>query len=437
MLGTLNPFEWFFGRVGDTLTFLGGLSWGELVVFFWPALFLDLPRWVFTNVSTFFKELYFSDRLEETGFAARLRGADPPLVSIVIAGLNEGGTIEKCVRSLTENTYANKEIIVVNDGSTDNMHEVCQRLTREYGIVYVRHFERAGKSAGVNHGCALARGEFILVGDADTTFDRDAIYQSLLPFADPKVGAVSANVRVRNVEASWWTRMQTIEYNLGIGLGRRFAAAVGLLSIISGAFGIFRRNVVLEVGGHDVGPGEDADITIKIRKAGWQIAFAPKAICMTDVPVGAWRFVRQRVRWDQTTIRFRIRKHRDLYSLWSYDPRTFTALLDTVFFEVVLLAGRVLYYGLLFYEQPGLILPIAFATWIFYMVGDLVQYTIALFLSDRRASDFWLLPFLPFFSFYCFLYSLVRVYAYLDELLFYSSFRDKFIPPRVQARVEV
>lgn len=432
-----NPFVWVFERIHETVAFLQTLSTIEILTFFGPALLLDFPRFVLCNVFVFFKELFFPRSIENTEWAKRLRGANPPLVSIVIAGYNEANSIEKCLRSLAENTYSNKEIIIVDDGSTDGMDKVCRRLMGEYQFRYVRHAERSGKPAGVNHGCRLARGEFILVGDADTTFDRDSVYQSMLPFHDPKVGAVSANILVRNVNASFATRMQALEYNIGVGVGRRFMANLDMLTNVSGAFGMFRRNVIEDVGGNDVGPGEDFDVTVKVRKAGWRIPFVPEAVCMTDVPVKVIQFIRQRIRWDQTTIRFRIRKHRDLYDTSMYDWKTTMAVFDTVFYDVVLLFIRIPYYSLLFYMHPNLVLKITIATWLFYFACDFINFWIVIALSHRRRDDIWLLPYLPFFSLWCFAYSFLRAYSYLDEWLFYSSYRDKYIPDRVQKQAVI
>lgn len=431
----VNPFEWLFEQLASTIHFLSAHSWGQLALFFGPALLLDFPRFVLTNAVVFVKEMLFPENLEDTEWARRLRGKGAPLVSVVIAGYNEEKTVEKCIRSLLENTYQKKEIIVIDDGSTDGMQAVCRRLVKKYGIFYARHEERCGKSSGVNHGLRLARGEFVLVGDADTTFDRDAIMQSMLPFVDPGVGAVSANIRVRNVEHNFLTRLQAIEYNAGVGLGRRFMAWMGILANVSGAFGMFRKEVLEAVGGNDIGPGEDFDAVIKVRKAGWRIPFAPRAICMTNVPETVKAFVKQRIRWDQTTVRFRMRKHRDLFEWPPYDLATTIAVFDVIFYDVVLLLVRIPYYLILFAAKPQLILTIAFATWIFYFLCDCMQFAMAWGLSERKREDFWLVFLLPFFSIFSFFYGFVRLYSYIDEFFFYSSFRDRYVPDRVQRQV--
>ena len=137
------------------------------------------------------------------------------------------------------------EVIVVDDGSTDRMFEVAKSLQRE-GLVdkVLRLDHRGGKSAAVNLGLSICTGDVVVISDADTTFDRDAFAELLSYFSDPRVGAVSGNLGVRNAAASLITRHQAIEYAIGISLGRSIQDMLGILSIASGAFGAFRRSAI-------------------------------------------------------------------------------------------------------------------------------------------------------------------------------------------------
>ena len=428
----VDPVEWFFLEIEYTINFFHSLSLGKMLFYFWPALLLDFPRFVLIDIFTFLYQIYFPPKFENSDFAKRLRGSNPPLVSILLPGLNEVETIENCVRSLVENTYPNKEIIVIDDGSTDGMDKVCQRLVKQYGIKFYRHSQRTGKSAGSNHAFGLSRGEFVMIGDADTSFDRNAIYEALLPFSNPQVGAVSANLRVRNSKVSWITRMQAIEYLLGIGVGRRFLAFSNMLCIVSGAFGVYRRTAWESVGGMDVGPGEDADLTIKVRKAGYKIEFAPKAICMTNVPTTVAQFVKQRLRWSNSEIRFRIRTHRNLYHWRFFDPSSTIAMFDSIFFSIFLVFTRISYYSVLFSWRPNLIMQVGFATLLIYCIFTFIRFSVAFILSERKIEDLDLILFIPTFPVFSLIHSFARLYAYLDETLFYASFRDKYVPARVQ-----
>lgn len=92
---------------------------------------------------------------------------------------------------------------------------------------------------------------------------------------------------------------------------------IGILGIVSGVFGAYRREAVERLGGWDVGPGEDGDMTLRLRKAGYQIVFAPYAQCYTNLLRSFRRLLRQRRRWDWAVVTFECRKHIDLANVFS------------------------------------------------------------------------------------------------------------------------
>ena len=130
---------------------------------------------------------------------------------------------------------------------------------------------------------------------------------------------MTSNIGVRNARVSLITRHQAIEYAISISLGRSIQDVLGILSIVSGAFGAFRRSAIEEVGGQDVEVGEDADLTMKLRRAGWRIRFAPGAHALTDVPETVSALIAQRLRWDRGLITIWMRKFRGVF-----DPRQST-----------------------------------------------------------------------------------------------------------------
>ena len=281
--------------------------------------------------------------------ATRLwRQAQPPVrtdftFSVILAGHNEAKPCAPASKALAEQTILAElgaiEVIVVDDGSTDRMLDVALDLQREGKIDKVLRLEqRGGKSAAVNLGLSVCTGDIVVISDIDTTFDRDAFAELLGYFADPRVGAVSGNLGVRNAYASLITRYQAIEYAIGISLGRCIQDVLGILSIVSGAFGAFRRAAIEQVGGQDVEVGEDADLTMKLRRAGWRIRFAPDAHALTDVPETVSALISQRLRWDRGLVTIWMRKFRGVF-----DPRQSTfrlidvaALADVIGFQVLL-----------------------------------------------------------------------------------------------------
>ena len=258
----------------NSLNYVMTLSSGNLFRLFWFFFVFDFPRYVLTDVYIFLVEIYkryYLPKTEENAFASFLTG-NPPLVTVVVPALNEEATIAWTVMSLKEQTYRNLEIIVVDDGSTDRTPEVCHKLSSLEGVHYYRFAQRAGKAAALNYGLQRAQGRYIVFVDADASFDRDAIFELIMAFSDPKVGAVAGNLMVRNRSRNLLTALQAIDYLFTISMGRRIRAHFGILPIISGAFGGFRKEIIDidSLGGHEPGPGNDSDLTIRVRKAGYR-----------------------------------------------------------------------------------------------------------------------------------------------------------------------
>ncbi len=416
------------------LRYLHSLTWAEFAFFFLPVLVLDIPRTLFVSIAALMDHYVWSHRHDATDFVKRLRTHRAPLVSMIAPGLNESETIEKTCVSLLEQDYPNKEIIIVDDGSDDGMTTVCRRLQKRFGnrIKFVCLRPRQGKSAAINFGISVASGEYVMTVDADGTYDRDAVSKAMKQFADPRVAVVSGNVRVRNAFACLLTRVQSIEYLFSINLARRFLARTGTLLIASGAFGLFRRSVVEGVGKFTVGPGEDRELTVRVHKAGYRAAFAGDAICMTDAPTSLKVLTKQRLRWNRSPIRCQFRMHRDLYRLPAFSNMTTMAFLDWTLYSMVLLFSRFMFWGIIAAFHPHLFFPIFIGTGILYGLTNLVQLGVAVWISERKARDLGHLPFMPLFPFYKLYFGCVRAFAYIDEMLFETSYTDNFVPPYVR-----
>ncbi|HET7193243.1 MAG TPA: glycosyltransferase family 2 protein [Pseudolabrys sp.] len=417
----------------DALSFLGSLDVMSLVYLFWYTALLEIPRYF---IGALVVPLLVSGRDESV--------VDPDLsISIILVGHNEEKPLPACVHSLAEQTILSVckdvQIIVVDDGSTDRMREVALRLQREGRVDNVLILEqRGGKSAGVNLALSVARGDIVVISDVDTTFDRDALAELTSCFSDPLVGAVSGNLGVRNASASVATRYQAIEYAVGISLGRCIADAFGTLSVISGAFGAFRRAALESVGRQDVEVGEDADLTMKLRSAGWRLRFARRANALTDVPETFSAFIAQRLRWDRGLITIWARKYRS-----AIDPRHSSfrisdavSVADVIFFQVVLAVTFPVYLGWLFYYFGWFATTILAATIVGYAVLDLIVFLAAATVGIR--IPLWLIAYLPLFTaVQITLARAVRLVAIAQELIFRTSYRDPYVPRGVMEQVEV
>jgi len=221
-------------------------------------------------------------------------------VSVIVPAFNESANIAATVRSLARNDYPDIEVIVVDDGSTDGTAEVVWRLGIP-GIRVVRQ-PNAGKAVALNTGLSYARNEVIVMVDADTVFEPDAIGRLVQAFADPAVGAVSGNTKVAN-RKGLLGRWQHLEYVIGFNLDRRLFDLGECMPTVPGAIGAFRREALSDVAGVSTQTlAEDTDLTMAILRAGWRVIYDESAIAWTEVPVTLRQLWRQRYRWCYGTM---------------------------------------------------------------------------------------------------------------------------------------
>jgi len=418
--------------------FLGSLSFSEWMLYFWPFFFVDFMRWWVFDLLIFFSGLIGpNNEASQTARGALYR--EQPLVSVLIPGKDEGPNLEPLIRSLNRQTYSNLEIILIDDGSEDRTPEIGRRM-EETGRVdrFLRQEVRGGKASAANTGLRFASGKYVVHVDADSYLDDAAIENVLLPFYGENgtnVGAVSGDVRVANRWASLATRLQTFEYLKTITLGRQTAAEVNVLGLVSGAFGAFPRRTLQRIGGWDVGPGEDGDVTMRIRKLGYDIAHVSGATCFTNVPEGFFALTKQRVRWSRSLIRYRFRKHVDVINPMSpFRVSDLITVGDNLLFNLAINAKWIVYVGQIIYLHTD-IWPHLFVTNVFLYAGlntlnfFLIWYSLRHILRPDTTS---LLPLMPLMPFYIGMYiRAIRTYAYVMELFFRSSYLDAFNPWKV------
>jgi len=233
----------------------------------------------------------------------------PPVtepVTVIMPAYNEAANIEVAVRSVVANTHP-LEVLVVDDGSTDGTADLVVRL----GLPQVRVIRQpnGGKAAALNTGIANARHELIVMIDGDTRLEPDTVGRLVQPFADPRVGAVSGNVKIAN-RTGLLGRLQHVEYVVGFNVDRRVHDVLGSMCTIPGAAGAFRRQALVDVGG--LSPqtlAEDTDLTIAVGRAGWRMVYEESALAWTEAPATLDQLWQQRFRWTYGTIQA-VWKHR-------------------------------------------------------------------------------------------------------------------------------
>ncbi|MGI9425047.1 MAG: glycosyltransferase, partial [Hyphomicrobiaceae bacterium] len=395
--------------IADGYYFLTSQSGVGILGLFWFTLVFDIPRYGLAFVAAAFCGRVGATRASDHDFAGR--------ISVIIAGHNEAGAIERCVQSFHEQSRPPDEIIVVSDGSTDGMENTLRDLQRRSDVdqVHCTHL-RAGKSAACNLGERWATGDIIIIADCDCTYERHALKEILSPFEDPAIGAVSGNILVRNASESLIATFTAIEYLISISLGKQAAALTDHVTCVSGAFGAFRKTALAQVNGNDVGGGEDLDMTLRLRKAGWKIAFSPDSICYTDTPATFGALARQRFRWERDAVRIRYRKHGDLMNPFSANFQLHELYHEAEFLIFHILGATMLpiYVTWLFLTYAEMAIVILLSVQIGLFLLDLLSFVLAAW-ATPRAETLRLLPYTFGYSFFNgFVMRNVRLTAYLQ-----------------------
>ena len=209
-----------------------------------------------------------------------------PPISVIVPVYNNESTIQKCIESIFNSEHQSKEVIVVNDGSTDNTKDI---LTNLQGIT-VYHIEHAGKSAALNYGITHSSHDIVTV-DADTVILDDTLTKLVrnLKIYD----AVAGNVQVSN-RKGFLGRCQAIEH-VRAAMFKKVAQYFDDIDIIPGPIGAFKREVFSQVK-YGTSIVEDMELTQKLKKE-FTIGYEQEAKAYTEMPVTWKSFFHQRFRW--------------------------------------------------------------------------------------------------------------------------------------------
>jgi biofilm PGA synthesis N-glycosyltransferase PgaC len=423
-----------FEFVENFISFINSLSIERFIRLFWFFVFFEMMRYIILEFLVLIydasdKKIRKKDYLE----AKRLFFLENPFISIIVPGKNEGENLYKLVTSLKEQTYTNFEIIVVDDGSDDKTPIIGRQLEKLGFIdLFIRNEIRGGKASAANLALRYSKGKYIVHLDADCSFDNDAIEKILLPFyLYENVGAVGGNVAVRNYDENLVTTMQAIEYYDTISIGRVISSRLGVYRVISGAFGAFRADALNKLKGWDIGPGLDGDITVKIRKLGYKIKFAPEAVCLTNAPNTFKKLTKQRMRWDKSLVRFRLRKHKDVFFPdQSFKIPNFISFFENIMYGFVLNIKWVFYVVDMCMNYNSQIEFIFLTNILLYTSANYFKFLVfSLFRVRKNASISYFLIYIPGVVFYFGYYlRLVRLIAHFNELIFKASYKDPWNP---------
>jgi cellulose synthase/poly-beta-1,6-N-acetylglucosamine synthase-like glycosyltransferase len=229
--------------------------------------------------------------------AADLGALELPPCAVIIPAYNEARVIVRTIESILASTRPPREIIVVDDGSADETYET---VTTAFGAdPRVRAFRKsnAGKAAALNFGLAHTDAAVVVALDADTIFEPDAIEHLTAHFVDPTIGAVAGNAKVGN-RINTLTRWQALEYITSQNLDRRAFDRLNCMTVVPGAVGAWRRELVQQAGGFSADTlAEDADLTLAMLRRGTRVIYDDRAVAWTEAPDSVSGLLKQRFRW--------------------------------------------------------------------------------------------------------------------------------------------
>jgi len=407
---------------------------------YWVLIFIEFPRFVVASLIVISQILYSKNRdfnipdLLKRGAMQAQRG-----ITIAVPVHNDGENIARTILSIREQTVQKIEIILINDGSTDNTHEVCKVLKNK-GLVdhYVHIQSRGGKAAAVNVGLSMAKYPYFVMIDSDTTFDRDALQLALPYFDDPSVGYVAGNLGVRNYKNSISTRLQQINYLISITLGRTTSDMVGSFFIASGAYGLYRTEVARSIGGFENVTSEDGDMSVRMRLAGWKIRFATFSTATTVVPEDPVSLGYQRLRWDRGFVAFFYRKFFKAVMNplnKNFDLRLAIGVFDLYVFSTFVPFIFLGYYFWLFHLYGVMAYQFAVVIILFYAVVDLAYIGFMYTILPKEKRDPMLFLYAPIYGFInSHILRAITGYSIINEMIFRKAEQDPYVPMKVRKR---
>jgi len=265
------------------------------------------------------------------------KNSEKPFISCVLAVYNEEKIIGKCIDSLLNSTYKNKEIIVVNDSSSDSTKKVLENYASDE-VKIINLTERKGKKKAIAEGLKIAKGEIFVFTDSDSIVAPDAIEKIIEVFiADPSIGAVSGHGRALNANENIFTKIQDSWYETQYSIEKAFESSYGSVTCVSGPLAVFRRAAIYnyipawindKFLGREFRFATDRQLTgyvlgnkyqgekLKARYSdspfvknenyptqNWKIVYCNSAHVWTNVPNTFGKIIKQQVRWKKSFIR--------------------------------------------------------------------------------------------------------------------------------------
>jgi cellulose synthase/poly-beta-1,6-N-acetylglucosamine synthase-like glycosyltransferase len=287
----------------------------------------------FTIAFTRYKDYYLTARKK----VESLEDKEEPLVSFLVAAFNEEDIVRRCIHSLVKQTYLNREIIVVDDCSTDGTARILDELAQQYDIKVIHLTKNVGKKGALAAATLAAKGTIYAFTDSDSTWEEHAIERIVKIFrCNENVGAVSGHTRALNADKNLLTKVQDSWYEGQYSVRKAFESSFGTVSCVSGPLAVFRKEAIynfMPAWKDDTFLGQEfrfaTDRTLTAIVLGnkyigkkllakhpdkrfqehiyppreWDVIYCKAAHAWTQVPDTFRRVIKQQVRWKKSFLR--------------------------------------------------------------------------------------------------------------------------------------
>ena len=230
-------------------------------------------------------------------------------VSVLIPAFNEEKSIEDTVESVLKSDYENLvEVIIINDGSSDNTLKIAKKLEEKYSKVKVFDKKNSGKADSLNQALKIVKGELVAIVDADSFPDKEALHSMIGYFEDEKVGAVTTRILVRN-KNNFLRKMQAIEYKV-IAFTRNILGFLDSIYVTPGPLALYRKSALSKIKGFDSkNMTEDIEATWHLIHDGYKVRMSFISKVTTVAPDTLKKWFTQRIRWNiggyQTILKYK------------------------------------------------------------------------------------------------------------------------------------
>ena len=360
-----------------------------LSLLFWFAV-ISVVLGGLLNVILAVARAVFGRASTETGPPARA-----PPVTAVVSAFNEEAVIGQCLTALCKSRYHKLvEIIVVDDGSTDNTTGVVEAMARRDRRIRLLRQPNRGKPHALNRAFVEAQTDVVVTLDADTVFTPhtvDRLAQGFTTDRRGRLGAVAGNIKVGNL-GNLLTRWQALEYIMQIGVDRSAQDLLRAIVVVPGACAAWRRSAVLHCGGFSAQTlAEDCDLALQLQRHGYRVAQSLRAEAFTEAPQPFGQLSRQRFRWTYGNAQA-LWKHRSMIfnpeygwlGLFSLPAAALSIVMPIVFLPFVYVMAAVT-----LSEQNGRLLLVYAAI---FLSVQLVQAVAGVVLTRERPIHLLVVP---------------------------------------------